>query len=471
MAKELTTALILRPYAVEWTTLQRDRGGGRVVDFQRRMLPDPPAAAASEPEEARGASDSVSAVSEEIEPLCRDLPGRLHVGLPAETLLLRVVALPHASAEELRGMVELQMDKISPFPVEDMVFSHEVLERGAELSRVLVVAARLNGLEDVGRLLKGAGVQAERLDAAMMGWWPLLHEIEAVPASGRHVHLMVHEGGSDMLVTLNGHPIAMRRLPEIGADADAQTWARDMVWEINHSLMALELEHGGEADDSMTVWHGGGQARAGATALHDLCENKPEQRSLEELPPLSEGLARRALRGDAGLLDLTPQRWRSDERRQRFRKRMKQAAAALAALWVAGMGLVFGGAMVQSRWVETLRLRQAEWAEPADQVRDMRERVRMIRRFAVTDHSAIECLREVARLLPDGVELTSFTYRKGEGIQIAGQAGTIDQVYEYQTRMDGSELFVRVSLSGPRLDTRRGQQVFDMDIDLPEDPS
>jgi hypothetical protein len=51
--------------------------------------------------------------------------------LPAEQVFLRVVHLPKCEPVELRPMVELQLEKLSPLPVNQIVWNFEVVPQAA----------------------------------------------------------------------------------------------------------------------------------------------------------------------------------------------------------------------------------------------------------------------------------------------------------------------------------------------------
>jgi Tfp pilus assembly protein PilN len=84
----------------------------------------------------------------------------------------------------------------------------------------------------------------------------------------------------------------------------------------------------------------------------------------------------------------------------------------------------------------------------------------MDRRFSV-----LECLREIAALLPADVLLTSCTYRQDEGLKLSGEARQVGGVYDFKNKLDASPLFAQCKLQGPRAE-RGGRQVFDMDLQL-----
>lgn len=84
--------------------------------------------------------------------LCRLLGNRhTRLVLPADQALIRIVSLPLAAEENLREVLEFEMDRFTPFKAEDMVFDVQVRARDPERGRlsVLLVAARRAVVEDL----------------------------------------------------------------------------------------------------------------------------------------------------------------------------------------------------------------------------------------------------------------------------------------------------------------------------------
>ncbi|PYJ95179.1 MAG: hypothetical protein DME23_24325, partial [Verrucomicrobia bacterium] len=85
--------------------------------------------------------------------------------LPAEQVFLRIVHLPKCEPEELRSMVELQLEKLSPLPVNQIVWSFEVVPQSSgELRTVIVIIAERSLVEDFLGKLESAGYLADRLE-------------------------------------------------------------------------------------------------------------------------------------------------------------------------------------------------------------------------------------------------------------------------------------------------------------------
>jgi hypothetical protein len=108
--------------------------------------------------------------------------------LPPENVFLRVAQFPKSSFEETLAMVELQLEKLSPMPVTQIVWSLHVLPQAADLPRqgeatagelqtVIVVIAERTAVEEFLGKLEGQGYLADRLEV------PMLDQLAVTPAA------------------------------------------------------------------------------------------------------------------------------------------------------------------------------------------------------------------------------------------------------------------------------------------------
>jgi hypothetical protein len=98
--------------------------------------------------------------------------------LPAETVFLRVVELPASNFEETLAMVELQLEKFSPLPVTQIVWTmhiigtHTAPAKGdnapESLQTVVVVIAERKVVEEFLGRLEQEGFLADRLETSML---------------------------------------------------------------------------------------------------------------------------------------------------------------------------------------------------------------------------------------------------------------------------------------------------------------
>ncbi len=91
--------------------------------------------------------------------------------LPADKVFLRVIHLPPSDAAEIGQMIELQLEKLSPLPVGQMVWSYYLLPRPVEkadaLQTVIVVIASRAAVEEFLGQLETEGYLASQLDLGL----------------------------------------------------------------------------------------------------------------------------------------------------------------------------------------------------------------------------------------------------------------------------------------------------------------
>lgn len=447
MAEELITALALAPNRVEWTTLRRRKGKIEVVEQLEKPLPEGVAS---------------------LKPAVVGLKGRVAACLSIEQVLLRVVRLPTTDLAEIREMAELQVDKFSPFPVEQMVISLEVLAQQDGASRVLIAATRREHVDQLGQTLAAAGLAAREVDITVLGWLRLLKEDPRIPAEGRHLLVMVEAFGTELLVLQDGAPVMIRSLGGVG-ESNAESSAEEIAEEINYTLTTLESEWGLQTPGVVQVWHRQNLPAAFLSALSERAGIALQTHPLASLPPLSEGLARRAIERGPHMLDLAPPDWRASFASKRFMRNLLTASLAFFAVWLVAVSALFAAVKLQQRRLASARAELAALRAPAQEVEQIKEQVRALERYLDPTFSALECLREISARIPPGVDLTAFTYKKYGQIALRGEADSSDPIYDFFQALEKTELFPEVKPEGVTQQQRggRAKSQFKVTINLP----
>lgn len=452
MAKDMATGILVTPEAVSWATLKRVKEGSECVAEERidRMVEVDP-----------DAEEEPSALSQAL----AEIKSPVVLALPPTQVLMRVLELPPVDDEDLAGMVELQVDKFSPFPIDQMVVAHEVLSRDDESCVVLVAAAKETAIDEAADVLKDEGVRISRVDVGLLGRWKSIGDAGQLAETGRETLVIASEGTVEVLTHEGGTPIALSCLGKTPDLTDA-AMATDIADEVAHLLMGLEVERGRHVGgQTITLWSEE-PLTAFAIALQQACGVEIGERSLGILPPVAQGVASRDMFGSA-LLDLTPSPWRQAATSKRTRRLMLIAGLSVLGVWGMLVGGGLGWLAFEERRLERLGAEEVRWMEPANQVRRLRLQVHMIERYMDRTYSSLECLREISSLQPQGIDLTTFTYRKGEGMDIEGEADSGPLVNEFNEKLNQSALFVDVK-PGIRTMTSKGRHRFSFDIKFPE---
>ena len=286
-------------------------------------------------------------------------PGRKSAGtailaLPSSQILMRVLHVPVTDPDELAAMTELQLDKYTPFPLDQMVISHEVLSQRDGQSVVLAAAARIAVVTEAGKQLAEwlPAARIARVDALLLGRWHTLRDAGQIATDGRETLVLVEDSGIDVLTHDGGVPIGLSGLGDAPETFDPAN-AGDLAQEIMHLLMGIEAEYGCRDQSMITVWSHDRDVHALIDALQSHVQLPVGQRDLGILPSAISGVAGRSDSDEANKLDLTPPAWRDVESKQHFRRRMMRLSVVLVGGWVL---LAAGG---WGRWPGSVRVSPA----------------------------------------------------------------------------------------------------------------
>jgi Tfp pilus assembly protein PilN len=409
---------------VVWTTLRQEKSGWT----------------AESPQRIEAGSGTMEERAAAMQPAFRGLTGEVTLGLPSADLLLRVLDLPTSVPEEIEGMVALQLDKISPFPVDQMRSAWETLSSSDTGSRVLVAAIPSDRINSFCAPFQKAGLAPTRLDARILGWLECLGMAGEIPSRGGFVGLLVDSQSAELIVIQEGVPVVFVSLgPTRSTDPEAT--ARIVAEEAVFALESMEMEDVPKLP--VRAWILEGNLRDPLAARLQLLPGwTVEIRATEAVPELSEGLARRTSRETC--LNLLPVEWRETAARKRSRKQL-----LVSSLWLFGtfaLVLLLGTLLfsIQKRRTQQLKLRLAALEEPAKEMRALQSRLAALEQYSDPKGSVLEAMREIVSVLPQGIELTSFSFRKGSALALRGQASAPDPVYDFIQALQRSSFFTEI---------------------------
>jgi hypothetical protein len=374
------------------------------------------------------------------------------LALPLAQVLVRVLKMPLEIRDDVVDAVALQMDKLSPFPGEQLAVGCEVLSEGETHLWVFTAAMPAAVFEDLGAALREAKLQPVRTDVAALGWLRALSAPCQLMRPGRRVVLMDPDGGWDLLVLDDGVPVQVRGL---GASATVE----DLIRDLTLSLLNVELEAGGRALAEVLIV----SRNAPSPDLTDRLSALTGADVRHVVPPSEdggvEGVALRT--GEGATLDLTPQVWSDEVKEARFRKRLLTGVSIAVAVWAVFMGVLFAGPQVYKQLTARERAASKTHARAFKSVSDTRERVKLIEAYTDRSKSPLEMLRMVSAHLPQGITLVGVTYKRDDGVRIAGEADQPTLVYDFKNAVTEDPLFATVTLTGPSISKTKHK--FDVD--------
>lgn len=346
--------------------------------------------------------------------------------LSPEKLFLRVVQLPAADFNEARSMIELQLEKLSPVPVMQAVWSFELLPKkdGTLRTAILVVAARTDVEEFLGKI-EGVGFLADRLEI------PFLDQLLAtkITANGVWVYPGVSPDPQACLVAwwYDGilHSLAYLHVPE---EPEAGPYLRQQI---------AQMAWAGELEGWLTPpprWHLVAPPELAATWAPWL---RAEGEAVETVPPLTA----------AEVAALTAKRAISPEPRDNllppeFAARYRQQF--IDRIWMRGLGamlmLVLVGTVAYLASLQVLRFQvntvEKEFLAKGvlyTNASKIKAEVQVLQDQVDLQFAALECWKAVATSLPEELTLNVMNFQKGRALLVSGNgpAGSGPRAYDY----------------------------------------
>ena len=377
------------------------------------------------------------------------------LGLPTSLLLLRVLRMPVLTREELSDAVLLQMDKLSPFPGDELSIGWEVLSETAEQITVFAAAAPDRHMQTLDQACTAAGLQIVRVDVALLAEWRMLQEHKLLAmGETRQAVLIAKSGEWDLLVLDRGVPVVARGL---GAPVEDGDLAR----ELTLSLFQAEMESGALPLEDVLVVSATAPAASvlgpirAAVSTPVRCVTPPANATA------ADGLCLRTVEG--ATLDLTPASWRHREQSAIGQRRLVLGLSAAAGLWVALVAALLLGPFVTDQFIQLQKRRQAAIAVEFHHVDDMRTRVRLINRYKDRSGSLLESLRAICESQPDGLDLSEITYEREKSCKVKGEAAVPALVYTFKEQLETNAPFSACKLGGVSMVAGSQRQRFEME--------
>ena len=364
--------------------------------------------------------------------------GEAVLALPLNRLLAKVVRVGADDAEGLSAVAERELKAMSPYPDEPLAVSCEVLKEDAEGTLALALALPESSADDIGEALDAGKVGITRVDALVLGL--LRSAYNELSGDGRKV-VLSQEGDCVALVVLDGQtPCALRAL-----SPDSEIKA-----ELAYSLLEAEASGGPAPLSEILV--------SGDVNTEGLEDFAPVRALVADAADAVRGVAERS--AEQGTANALPQTWLEILEETRFKRKMVVGFGAAAFLWVAALSVMLGVTWWTNRQADQVELARRAHRSAYNKVSDRKAQVETVRSVSNHDLGALETLRVVSGVLPEGVELSKWYFKRGERLSFTGTAEGSDNVVESNQRV----FALKDALAGFQLGEISGN---DEDADVP----
>ena len=169
-------------------------------------------------------------------------------------------------------------------------------------------------------------------------------------------------------------------------------------------------------------------------------------------------------------VELVPREWIELQRRKRLTKVATVTSIAVLSVWLAVIAITGTVFTIQQAAYNRVSKEAEKYAGPARAAQAAHEEMLSLEKYADRSHSALECLREVTIALPDGVEINSFTYKKGEAVSLRGSSSRAEPIYDFFQKLGAAGIFEGVKDQPVSTQTVKDRRVstFSITAELPK---
>ena len=333
----------------------------------------------------------------------------IHLALPAHTALLERLTLPSTNREELAGMVQLQLEKTLPYPIEDVTSDFDVIWQGENESTLISVATHTAQLNKLCEPLRTSARLPRRVTLFAS------HVAASCPAD--KVVLCVWQEEAQLVVAICecGKVSTAQTIPS----ADAET----LRGELPAMLLRAELEGVPVEFDSIRIEHGCDALRP---VVEEYFHKVVETVSFTAGLPDAQG-------------DLLPAAWNLEQQRVENSGRLKQRLQVVAFVYL----LLVAGAFVYLAWIKTrVRKLDTELAVLQPQIEFVKaQETRWIALQPAVDPQryTVHVLRMCWEARPSSeLQFTVFDHQPSQ-FMIEGEAPTANLASEYGEKLQATE--------------------------------
>jgi hypothetical protein len=406
------------------------KGGGFVLNREHRGALDEPLPARS------------------IEKSWRSLwQPRLNVALLSpENVFLRAIELPKSNFAETLAMVELQLEKLSPLPVTQIVWTIHILsQRSAaraeapaagetkpeDLQTVVVVIVERGVVEEFLGKLESRGYLADRLEV------PMLDQLEATPATedGAWIYPVALAGQSAALVAWWCGNV-LRNLSFVVLPP-AGDHAQTLKSQLAHLAWAGELE--GWLTAPLIQWHLVADPAVATEWENALREGLNEPvRVVAPLTPV-ELAARTAQRAAAANSHaaLLPAEFPLRYHQQFVDRLWLRGLMATGVLYAIGVVIYFCATGVLAYRTRGVERQAAALSGSYTNVMELKARYDVLRERQELKYAALDCWKAVAERMPTNITLQRFSFADGQKLSLSGTvpADQVNSLFDFNTTM------------------------------------
>ena len=383
---------------------------------------------------------------------------RVVTSVSCEDVLCQILRLPATEPTELKQMLDLQIDNITPLPLEEVVYSFEPLSAADGQTRVLVAIARKAKVNERVEALESAGFQPEIVSVDALAMFRALARRNLLAQDDRlNVLVILGLVSADVIVYSQVVPLAVRSLV-LGAEGESV-----LREELQRTFVATEAGQPERMMGDVIFLAPGEELKAFAEKVANGLTAQSSFLTNGAVPSAALSLCLQYATGETAQLNLLPEEWRQKRQIKALRRRLIRGVIAVGIVYVLALAVFLTLLAVKkaqlNRVTREIKNQQGAFVD----ARQTQGQLMAMRNQLDTKFSALEVLREITVRMPKDMQLSSFVFKKDLTLSLKGQAPSGAIALDFQSRLQQCDLFSKVS---GRSDTVGGLTKFDLTCTL-----
>ncbi len=351
--------------------------------------------------------------------------------LPPEHVFLRVAQFPASNLEETLAMVELQLEKLSPIPVTQIVWGIHLLPgTNGNFQTVIVILAERKAVEEYLGQLEGQGYLADRLEV------PALDQLQATPVKedGAWIYPAVSGGANSALVAWwYGGVLQTLNLIALPAEGDRAGSLRQQL---------VQTAWAGEMDGWLTApptWHLVADPVTAADWEPALREglNEPvtvtAPLSAAELAALT---AKRAAQAEPKS-NLLPAEFGARYHQQFVDRIWMRGLLAVGGIYLLAVGIYLGAVQVLAYQTQSIEDTVRAMGPTYTNALQLKDKYDVLKERQELKYAGLDCWYVVAEKLPERFRLERISLKEGRQLVLNGTAPSdaVNELYDFHEKM------------------------------------
>jgi len=246
----------------------------------------------------------------------------------------QILRLPATDPAELKQMLDLQIDNITPLPLEEVVYSFEPLDIVDGQTRVLVAIARKATVNERVAALETAGLQAKIVSVDALAMFRALAKRNLLATDdNRNVLVMLGPSTADVIVYSQGVILAVRSIV-LGADSEAI-----LREELQRTFVAAEAGQPQRARGGVIFLTHDEPAKLFAERVASGLNTVTSFLTNGAVPSPGLSLCLECADSAAPPMNLLPDEWRQKRQTAAFRQHLIRGAIAVAVVYAMALAV------------------------------------------------------------------------------------------------------------------------------------